>query len=105
MLADIDRTKQINQQIKNLVFGYVKYIIQHHDIPDLVGNLCLLFFFEPREYFMLFDTDLIHYNIQENRVTNKICRNSVCYGSNIIIHTKKPYIFKWTFKIFNTFNL
>eukprot|EP01084_Bolivina_argentea_P193173 331454_1 len=105
--------KQIDNETKNLVFGFIRQKLWKHisnlsntyGIPELIIYICLTFYYIP-ESFGICPSHVI--GILSNRTTiikygNKHAWNNTTYGHRII-HSNSNSINKWKIKINTLFN-
>ena len=110
MALRLQDVKYVDARSQRLLCGYLRNIYNdatnnnEHIIPDLVLNICLLFYFQ-REYFSVI------VNGWKGRENFKLSNNDMtaslvdgCYGNlygNIKIDSLSEAVYKWTIKVEN----
>eukprot|EP01084_Bolivina_argentea_P043593 80298_1 len=107
MMSNLEVSKRANQQIKSIVFGYIReqesYLLYNCNIPLLISYTCLSFYYVP-EFISKARTD--YFEISDDKMTIKNIRGHCSVDKHAIfcnqwITSTLNIIAKWTFLIQN----
>ena len=96
MATDFQLIKTIDQQTKDIVFGYIRQT--QLLIAPLIQNLCLLYYME-REYFAICG-DCIEFDDEKCTAVSVIEADRCMYGNvEVVVNQTYPMLFRWVFEI------